>query len=1308
MAQLQEPLVARYLSGQMSSQEMDEFEKRLAAEPALWDEIRASRAFHNAASRAVDALTQMEIGAVGAGLASNIDGANYNGSSSGRISRMHAGFNFSLPKIEDSPIRRSNLLASLKGTEADGTTTRSVGASFALHVLGLFALTFITFGSTGGKISRATVRAPIQIKFVPAETRPQDLSKTQTVLKPVKTAPAPTFAQPQKRTLAPQTRPVQRPKPVQKVQPKPIVQRKPVQPTPVVKTVPPKPAPVKPTTPPVRPTTTTPQSPVLTAMAPATASPTKTFTVPETPATTVQTPRAVNTALSTPTENTSAQPLNTSVTHAAATPSNVAPAATAPSSAQGGASAPSAPTANAQAAAAASGSPQAAIAPAAASGSPQAAPSAHASALPSGATSAPGAPESLAGGAAKTAKSAGASDLSPAPTTSSAPAAGGQAAGAAGAPAASAMAMAAPGSESAPAFSAGLPAAGSGPGAAQPKRSAIAAATSGGGAPGPAGMEVGGAKAAASTASGKMTGQGIPHTLIGSPGGLGRPQQGSGLGPRPTMVAMSTGSSVNSPGSLGLVAPGHSTFNGPRARHSGMMPEAGGDSGVSGGVSFPGQKGSAQQLPTQGGNTGMAKITGDKTNTSTYGRRTNGGSGQIVAIAPRTGEGEGGGFGTVFVGGEKSGAGNGSSPAGGHVPYGAFGITLGADQAAGPGGVSSPGFYGKGSGERASHNGSGGLAVGPARTKNQVYGGPRGGRGSAPALVAGVARGSGEGGAVFSGGVVDGARGGVMHHGPSHRAGSAGLGGRGQGGALTIAMGPTGRGSAASGSGRSTFAPAVGAGMTGQAYGRGSGRSASARATGMAEASGEGGSAFGVGPVFGGSGGGHATGPNSRKPGIGLGGGVAGSGVAVAVNPMGRGSAASGSGGPTFAPAVNTGGGGHSYGGGVGNSNAPMAGAVAYAGNGGGGTGTALAVPSGTFHGPGQPGRGRVTRGLSGGNGAGPGAVAIAMAGRGTAVGSGGGGLSTFAPALAGGGSGSHAGNHGGLGNVSSGPGSMDVAAGGGSGSGLPGSDTGVESGGGYSGNGSAPQGHGSTNVDVADVGAGGKGPSGFDSDPGLLRRTNLNASAYDLTGNYEMPGAVTTGDYNWHINDMAKLLGEISNRTEVRVRLNQQYVDPSKQKIRNAPLIVFTGHKAFTLTDAQRAALKQYVEDGGTIWGDYSHSEFDNSFRSEMIRIFGQPVQLTTEHPIFHSKYEIDRVPPGDLGETKPLEGIYLQGSRRLAVIITPNRYFGSLDGPPHVTEAQYEQAVKLGVNIYLYAVKGYQAVHPSDQTVGVIDNNQ
>lgn len=112
-------------------------------------------------------------------------------------------------------------------------------------------------------------------------------------------------------------------------------------------------------------------------------------------------------------------------------------------------------------------------------------------------------------------------------------------------------------------------------------------------------------------------------------------------------------------------------------------------------------------------------------------------------------------------------------------------------------------------------------------------------------------------------------------------------------------------------------------------------------------------------------------------------------------------------------------------------------------------------------------------------------------------------------------------------------------------------------------------------------------------------------------------------------------------------------------------PFIYFTGHKDFTLTDAEIQNLRDYLQVGGAIWGDNSlpgrGSRFDVAFRREMKRVVPdidknfEPVEMTAE--VFtKSWFPLTKVAAGMNYYAEPLEHLDIDG--KLAIFYTPNDY--------------------------------------------------
>lgn len=214
-------------------------------------------------------------------------------------------------------------------------------------------------------------------------------------------------------------------------------------------------------------------------------------------------------------------------------------------------------------------------------------------------------------------------------------------------------------------------------------------------------------------------------------------------------------------------------------------------------------------------------------------------------------------------------------------------------------------------------------------------------------------------------------------------------------------------------------------------------------------------------------------------------------------------------------------------------------------------------------------------------------------------------------------------------------------------------------------------------------------------SDAGFQKgRTHPTGVYVSTTGSYTLPGAIYQGDFRYNSEALRIIMDELNSRTKVKVRLGGKYESIAEGSFKHAPVVVFTGHQAFELTGEQRQVLKDYVNQGGMIWADFSHAApFEDSFRNEMETIFGsRPEPLPLSHPIYRSFYVLHRVPAGDLGDSAPFEGITV-GSR-LGVVITPNRYFSAVSRSLNTSEAVQEGALQAVVNIYMYAAGNYRAV--------------
>lgn len=220
----------------------------------------------------------------------------------------------------------------------------------------------------------------------------------------------------------------------------------------------------------------------------------------------------------------------------------------------------------------------------------------------------------------------------------------------------------------------------------------------------------------------------------------------------------------------------------------------------------------------------------------------------------------------------------------------------------------------------------------------------------------------------------------------------------------------------------------------------------------------------------------------------------------------------------------------------------------------------------------------------------------------------------------------------------------------------------------------------------------GAPGGAGLSLAPGAGEAKSAPGGLYvGVSGSFDMPMGITASDYQTDAEGMRNLLAEMRGRTNVRVTVLERFVPLTLENIRNTPIIHLRGHRPFSFTEEEREVLRQYVAQGGTIFGEDSHGPFGECFRREMKKIFGvAPSDLPLDHELYRAHYVLDRIPAGDMGERYPLQGI--QVGNRLGVIFSRNDYGDCWEGTGGwVRPEAREPAFKMGVNIFTYVVANW-----------------
>ena len=184
-------------------------------------------------------------------------------------------------------------------------------------------------------------------------------------------------------------------------------------------------------------------------------------------------------------------------------------------------------------------------------------------------------------------------------------------------------------------------------------------------------------------------------------------------------------------------------------------------------------------------------------------------------------------------------------------------------------------------------------------------------------------------------------------------------------------------------------------------------------------------------------------------------------------------------------------------------------------------------------------------------------------------------------------------------------------------------------------------------------------------------------------------------GGGDWYANpsSLPNLLAAIATRTTLPVEREEARVRLTDERLWDYPLLHVTGHGNIALSDAEVVRLREYLTRGGFLHVDDNYG-LDASFRREIRRVFpDRPlVDVPLSHPIYHIVYDLPRgLPKIHEHDGKPPRGYGIFLGDRLAVFYSHESDLGNgwedvgtYADPP----ALHEQALRMGVNLFVYAV--------------------
>lgn len=184
-------------------------------------------------------------------------------------------------------------------------------------------------------------------------------------------------------------------------------------------------------------------------------------------------------------------------------------------------------------------------------------------------------------------------------------------------------------------------------------------------------------------------------------------------------------------------------------------------------------------------------------------------------------------------------------------------------------------------------------------------------------------------------------------------------------------------------------------------------------------------------------------------------------------------------------------------------------------------------------------------------------------------------------------------------------------------------------------------------------------------------------------------------GGGDWYANpsSLPNLLRAISDRTSLRIAERPGEVRLTDPDLGDYPFLYVTGHANISFSDEELFRLREYLTAGGFVHVDDNYG-LDESFRREIRRLFEdrELVEVPLDHAIYHIYYDFPNgLPKIHEHDGKPAQGFGLFVDGRLALYYSYQSDLGdgwedaSVHGDP---EATREQAIRMGVNLFLYAI--------------------
>lgn len=182
-------------------------------------------------------------------------------------------------------------------------------------------------------------------------------------------------------------------------------------------------------------------------------------------------------------------------------------------------------------------------------------------------------------------------------------------------------------------------------------------------------------------------------------------------------------------------------------------------------------------------------------------------------------------------------------------------------------------------------------------------------------------------------------------------------------------------------------------------------------------------------------------------------------------------------------------------------------------------------------------------------------------------------------------------------------------------------------------------------------------------------------------------------GGGDWYANPTSlKNLAQFCNQQlNTRLDTKEAQVEVGSPDLFNYPFVHMTGHGRWSLTDAEAANLRIYLESGGFLHIDDNYG-LDEYVRPALKKVFPEStlVELPFSHPIYHQRFNFQNgLPKIHEHDNKPPKGYGLIWKGRLVVFYSVETDLGDGWEDPDVhndAPEKHIQALQMGANIIQY----------------------